>query len=159
FAQPMRWRADGTPDFGQPVIAGAPVPLPSGTPWQGMKEPRAWKFATDGQADFDYYGHHQYFAIDHDGLHLGIEPEVPVNEYRTGEKLVLRDGDYRNLRVAAEFDVRGGGHDVGLLFRISRPAVGFDAQRGYFAGVSKDRSHVVLGSMNGHGWREIATAP
>lgn len=29
-AQPIRWRPDGTPDFGIPVEYGAPVPVPSG---------------------------------------------------------------------------------------------------------------------------------
>jgi GH43 family beta-xylosidase len=159
YAQPMRWRSDGTPDFGQPVAAGAPVPIASGTPWQGMKDPRTWTFATDGQADFDYYGHHQYLSEEDSGLHLGVIPDTPVNAYRSGEKLVLRNGDYRDLRAVVDFDVRSGGHDVGLLFRVSRPAVGFDAQRGYFAGISTDRNSVVLGAMNGRTWREIGSAP
>ena len=65
FTQPIRWRADGTPDFGQPVPAAAPVPVPTGTPWRGISEAREWRFVSghDGQGDFDYYGHHQF--IDH----------------------------------------------------------------------------------------------
>ncbi len=159
YAQPMRWRADGTPDLGQPVPAAAPVPLPAGTPWRGVKDARAWRFATDGQADFDYYGHHQYFATESDGLHLGIIPTAPVNAYRSGEKLVLHDGDYRDFRAVVEFEVHEGAHDVGMIFRLTRPAVGFDAQRGYFAGLSTGRNTVVLGAMNGRSWHEIESAP
>jgi GH43 family beta-xylosidase len=29
-AQPIRWRADGMPEFGRPVAVGTPLPLPSG---------------------------------------------------------------------------------------------------------------------------------
>jgi GH43 family beta-xylosidase len=29
-AQPFQWRPDGTPDFGRPVPAGQPIPVPSG---------------------------------------------------------------------------------------------------------------------------------
>jgi GH43 family beta-xylosidase len=159
YAQPMRWRADGTPDLGQPVPPAAPVPLPSGTPWHGVNGPRTWRFAQSGQADFDYYGHHQYIDAAVDGLHVGTVPDAPVNAYRSGEKLVVRDGDYRDFRAALEFDVREGGHDVGLLFRVSRPGVGFDAMRGYFAGVSTERNSVVLGAMDGRSWREISNAP
>ena len=159
YAQPMRWRADGTPDLGQPVPAGAPVPIPTGTPSQDVRSARGWRFAVHGQDDFDYYGHHQYFSAAPDGLHLGVVPETPVNAYRSGEKVVLRDGDYRDLRAVAEFEVRDGSHDVGVVFRVTRPAVGFDALRGYFAGVSTGRSTAVLGAMNGLAWREIAVAP
>ncbi len=159
YAQPMRWRSDGTPELGQPVPAGAPMPIPSGTPSEDLRSQRGWRFALHGQDDFDYYGHHQYFAAESDGLHLGRVPEHPVNEYRSGEKIVLRDGDYRDVRVVAEFEVLDGSHDVGLIFRVTRPGVGFDALRGYFAGVSTGRSTVVLGAMNGLSWREIAVAP
>jgi GH43 family beta-xylosidase len=31
-AQPFTWRADGSPDFGEPVAAGVALPVPSGEP-------------------------------------------------------------------------------------------------------------------------------
>jgi len=159
YAQPMAWRADGLPELGQPVPAAAPVPMPSGPMGPAQVAAREWRFSRDGQDGFDYYGHHQYFSVDARGMHLGVVPARPVNEYRSGEKLVVRDGDYRDLRLVADFAVLDGSHDVGVIFRVSRPAVGFDALRGYFVGVSTGRSTVVLGAMNGHGWREIAIAP
>lgn len=158
YVQPMRWRADGVPALGQPVPAGAAVPVPSGTPASPVRTAGSWRFGTSGQDDFDYFGHHQYFAVEPDGLHLGVVPEEPVNAYRSGEKVVLRDGDYGDFSAVLEFDVKDGSHDVGLVFRVTRPAVGFDAMRGYFAGVSTGRQTVVLGAMDGHSWREIASA-
>ncbi len=159
YVQPMRWTTDGSPSFGQPVPAGAPVPLPAGTPTSAVSTASTWRFQTAGQDGFDYYGHHQYVAVQPDGLHLGIVPQVPVNAYRSGEKVVARDGVYGDFRAVVEFHVRGGSHDVGMVFRVTRPAVGFDALRGYFAGISTGRNTVVLGAMDGRSWREIAVAP
>lgn len=159
YVQPMRWRSDGTPNLGQPVPSGAPVPVAAGTPGAAIREARRWDFARTGQDGLDYYGHHQYFATEADGLHLGVLPAVPVNAYRSGEKVVVRDGVYSDFRAEVDFSVKNGSHDVGLVFRVSRPAVGFDAMRGYFAGVSTGRNTVVLGAMDGRSWREIAVAP
>lgn len=159
YVQPMRWRSDGTPSFGQPVPSGAPVPLPAGTVSAPFHDAASWRFGETGQDGFDYYGHHQYMAAELDGLHLGVVPAVPVNAYRSGEKVVLRDGSYGDFRAILEFHVKSGSHDVGLVFRVRRPAVGFDAMRGYFAGVSTGRNTVVLGAMDGRSWREIAVAP
>lgn len=159
YVQPMRWTADGSPVLGQPVPGGAPVPVPSGTPSPTIRDARSWRFTVDGQEGLDYYGHHQYFAAEADGLHLGAVPAAPVNAYRSGEKVVVRDGVYENFSAVADFRVVEGTHDVGIVFRVTRPAVGFDAMRGYFAGVSAGRSTVVLGAMNGLAWREIDVAP
>lgn len=160
FAQPMRFRTDDRPDLGgQPVPAGAPVPLPSGTPSHEVRSAHTWLFDSSGAEGFDYYGHHQFMATDGSGLHLGVVPAEPVNAYRSGEKVIVRDGDYRDFRAVLDFEIREGGHDAGLVFRVTRPAVGFDAQRGYFAGLSAGRQAVVIGAMNGLGWRELGTAP
>ena len=100
----------------------------------GIKIAQSWRFASDGQEDFDYYGHHQYFAADADGLHLGRIPEAPVNAYRRGQKLVLRDGDYRDLKTVLEFDVRDGSHDVGLISGSLGPALASTRCAASFAG-------------------------
>lgn len=159
YVQPMRWRADGTPNLGQPVPAGAPVPVPAGGPATAIRDARRWDLTATGQEGLDYYGHHQYFAARPDGLHLGVIPAAPVNAYRSGEKVVVRDGVYSDFRAEVTFDVKDGSHDVGIIFRVTRAGVGFDAMRGYFAGVSTGRNTVVLGAMDGRGWREIAIAP
>jgi GH43 family beta-xylosidase len=161
FAQPMRWRADGRPDLGgEPVPAITPVALPTGL-GSSVTTARAWEFGGGDEAmdGLDYYGHHQYLRSEPDGLHVGQEPAHPVNEFRSGEKLVVRDGDYRDFVAELDIEVRANGHDVGLLLRTLRPAVGFDAQRGYFAGLSTLRQAVVIGAMDGTSWRELGAAP
>lgn len=61
----------------------------------------------------------------------------------------IYDGDVR-------IDYKNGG-DAGLLFRVSNPAIGTDAYRGYYAGISSIGS-VVLGRVN-NGWTELKRAP
>jgi hypothetical protein len=48
-----------------------------------------------------------------------------------------------------------GKRDAGLLFRCTLPAVGYDSQAGYFAGIIPGARKVVLGSTDGASWREI----
>ena len=48
--------------------------------------------------------------------------------------------------------------DAGLLFRTTRPTVGFDALRGYFSGLIPRSRMVVLGKTDGIRWTEIARA-
>ncbi|MBA3310661.1 MAG: glycoside hydrolase family 43 protein [Nocardioidaceae bacterium] len=159
--QPMRWRADGTPDLGCPVPPGEPLEVPSGTVRSPRMGPLSWDFAAgaDALGDFDYYGHHQFFESRNDGLHLGVVPPAPVNDYRSGEKVVLRDGDYGDLRASVAFGFVSGDRGVGLLFRTTAAGVGFDAQRGYFAGIVPRRRCVVLGAMDGSRFVQFAEAP
>ncbi|MGH3448975.1 MAG: family 43 glycosylhydrolase, partial [Nocardioidaceae bacterium] len=158
FAQPFTWSADDAPVLGEPVPPNEPLAVPAGTPIHPVDHAQSWDL-TDGRsstADFDYYGHHQFIDHDQTGVHLGIVPAVPINDYRSGEKLVLRDGVYGDARVTAVFRFVEGDRDVGLLFRASSPAVGFDAERGYLAAISPARGGVVLGKMDGAGWHELA---
>ncbi|MGH3361304.1 MAG: glycoside hydrolase family 43 protein [Nocardioides sp.] len=149
--QPMGWSADGAPDLGQPVAAGAPVREPTGTPHHPRSDGAAWAFGTDsdGLGDFDYYGHQQYVALEPDGLHLGRVPTPPVNAFRSGEKAVLRDGDYTDVRARARFRILSGDRAVGVLVRVTAPAVGFEAQRGYFAGWVPGNRRLVLRRTDG----------
>lgn len=105
-----------------------------------------------------YYGHRQALAASASATRLGVEPERPVNFYRSGEKLVLRDRSYDDLtaEVTIHFP-RSSGRDAGLLFRVTDCGVGFDAQAGYFAGVLRDDNRVVIGKMNGRTWQELAS--
>jgi GH43 family beta-xylosidase len=159
--QPMTWSADGTPVLGQPVAAGMALSEPSGTPLRRRSDAARWSFVSgvDGLADFDYYGHHQFFSLHADGLHLGEIPASPVNDYRSGEKVVLRGGDYADVRVKATFTLVEGSRASGVLFRVTGPAVGFDAQRGYFAAVVPRTGRLVLGRTDGRGWTELAATP
>lgn len=162
FAQPMAWRSDGIPDLGVPTQPGEALPVPPDTPDRARSDAQQWDFADpagDALADFDYYGHHQFIRPSSDGVHLGDEPAAPINAYRTGEKLMVRDGSYADLRVTASLRFMGGHQDAGVLFRTTAPSVGFDAQRGYFAGIVPGRQSLLLGKTNGRAWTELAHVP
>jgi len=45
-----------------------------------------------------------------------------------------------------------------LLFRTTGASVGYDAQRGYFAGLIPHTQLVVLGKTDGKRWQELARA-
>lgn len=157
--QPMSWSTEGQPELGQPVAAGVPLPEPSGTPHTPRRDAAAWDFGTGsaGLADFDYYGHQQFVSVESDGLHLGRVPAEPVNAYRSGEKVVLRDGRYADVRVTARFRVARTSRAVGILFRVTGPAVGFDAQRGYFAGWVPGTGRLVLRSFDGRSSTDLGS--
>lgn len=161
FIQPVSWADGGAPDLGTPVAPGEAIRVPSGSPLRSIGADRDWDFA--GQSsdirDFDYYGHHQFYEHGPDGLHLGRHPAQPVNAYRCGEKFVLRDALYSDLVVSTEFSFVEGDRAAGLLFRATGPAIGYDAQRGYFAGIVPRRNAIMLGMMDGTGWTQLAEAP
>ena len=155
--QPMGWSADGAPLLGVPAAAGAPLREPSGTPHTPRRDAFAWELDVDTRPlrALDYYGHQQYLALEPDGLHLGRPPERPVNAYRSGEKVVLRDGRYEDVRVSARFRVVDGDRAVGVLFRVTAPAVGLEAQRGYLAAWVPRTRRLVLRRADGSSWEEL----
>jgi hypothetical protein len=159
FAQPFQWTADGFPDFGKPVAAAIPLPLPSGEVVKLVNGQRQWNFqqASDLGA-FQYFGHHQLMELAAGRLHLGRMPEQRVNLFRSGEKLVVAGGRWRDFTASVRVTVLAGGRDAGLQFRCALPAVGYDAHNGYFAGIIPRTGKVVLGSMDGETWREMASA-
>ncbi|MBA3234267.1 MAG: glycoside hydrolase family 43 protein [Propionibacteriales bacterium] len=159
FVQPFGWDGEGAPVFGTPVSPGSPLALPAGTPRRLISDRRGWGFTSvDAIADFDYYGHHQFVDSATDGLHLGRVPTAPVNDYRSGEKVVLRDGAYADLAASATLTFVEGRRVAGLLFRTTAASVGYDAQRGYFTGIALDRQSLVLGKTDGREWTPLAEA-
>lgn len=156
YMQPLPWPGGDTPAFGEPVAAGEPVSAPTSTTNSPGEGERHWDFRDSAALDdFDYYGHHQFLACSDAGLDLGVEAENAVNGFRTGEKIVLRDGHYTDLRASVTLSTVSGERDVGLLFRTTQPALGFDAQCGYYAALSRIRKGVILGKMDGIVWKEI----
>lgn len=158
FVQPMAWTDDGLPDFGTPVARAEPLVEPAGTPHNPSTGQRQWAFSASAEAlaDFDYYGHHQMVETGAEGLHLGVVPAEPINDYRSGEKVVLRDGDYTDLELQASFRIVSGHRAVGVLFRATLPAVGYDAQRAYFAAVVPRRRRLLLAKTDGRSYVELA---
>lgn len=160
FMQPFRWTNNGLPSLGQPVTAGEPLSLPSGEKPAGTSDgPLSISF-TDGKipAGWSYFGHHQFLSADAEGLHLGTVPRAPINAYRSGEKLVFDGGHWGDADISTRLRIVDGDRDAGLLFHVTGPAVGYDAQRGYFAGLVPGGNRVILGLMDGKTWRELARA-
>jgi len=158
-AQPFRWTPEGLPDFGSPLASSSLLPAPSGE--GGAPAAAPWRAALASAADlaaFDYFGHHQFLQLQDGRLHLGIIPAEPVNEFRAGEKVVLANRYWQDLVCSVRVRVVDGMRDAGLLFRCTLPAVGYDSQEGYFAGIIPGARKVVLGSTDGASWRELGLA-
>ncbi|MCW1913106.1 glycoside hydrolase family 43 protein [Luteolibacter sp. GHJ8] len=158
FVQPFTFK-DGFPDFGQPVAPGSSIERPSGERLPSPKLPVALDLR--GGKDFgalSYYGHQQFLVLGKQGVELGAAPKDPVNDYRTGEKLVLDGGEFTDFTASTTIEFLKGERDAGLLLRVTDPSVGFDAQRGYFAGVIPGSKSVVFGKTDGTNWKEIARA-
>ncbi|MCA9058720.1 MAG: family 43 glycosylhydrolase, partial [Planctomycetaceae bacterium] len=162
FVQPFSFSTDGEPQFGAPVAPSVALPVPSGTvgPDQSVDASAGdWDLTTTPLPPlFTLYGHHQRILQDAAGLHLGIDPEDPVNDYRCGEKLLVTDRRFRNGTVSTHVRLEAGDRDAGVMFRVSGASVGYDAQRGYFAGIIPEANRVIVGRMDGSNWHEMARA-
>ena len=171
FVQPMHFRKDGFPEFSSPTAPGSPLDRPGGErihriPFVGDYSipefyPGFWPWH-----EWSYYGHHQMIRGGTHGPLLGSPRGQPVNLYRCGEKLVLNHAPAPDCHISVniEFHALDGREyrslrDAGILFRTSGPSVGYDAQRGYFAGLIPQTDLVILGATDGETWRELARAP
>ncbi len=162
FVQPMKFGPRGGPQFGTPVPPGQPLTRPSGEIADRIELPL--QIDLDQESDLEgwsYYGHHQFLQASAEGLHLGRIPERPVNDYRSGEKVVLQSRLPADFHAEVTIDFLGDGQsrDAGLLFRTTAASVGYDAQRGYFAGLIPRTGLAIFGLMDGRDWTEIARAP
>ncbi len=157
FIQPFTFDNKGIPNFGTPVAPGSKLPRPSGetTPAPAL----ALDFTKGHPKGLSYFGHLQFLDFGKNGLHLGGTSTDPVNPYRSGEKLVIDGGDFGDFEATTTMSFVKGDRDAGLLFRVSDPSVGFDAQSGYFAGLIPRDQMVILGKTDGMRWQEIARAP
>ncbi|MDA9840914.1 sulfatase-like hydrolase/transferase [Rubripirellula sp.] len=148
FAQPMKVGRRGFPLLDSPIDSGTVMIKPSGSPQNELPV----HFDS-----FRYFGHHQMFDFDADSIRLGILLEDPVNTYRSGEKVIFEGRVENDFRAAITIDFQGDQQagDGGLLFRVTGPAVGYDAQRGYFAGIVPRTNLLILGKMDGERWQEM----
>jgi GH43 family beta-xylosidase len=159
--QPMSWTDNGYPVLGKALPRGADLALPALDPGSPRRDACSWDL-TDGTAwmdAFDYFGHHQFFAVSENGLELGVLPAEPVNDFRSAEKVVLRDGDFADVEVEATFSFVSGKHAVGILLRATGCAIGYAAQRGYFAALAPDRHALMIGKTDGATWTVIEERP
>ncbi|MEM7312221.1 MAG: sulfatase-like hydrolase/transferase [Planctomycetota bacterium] len=151
FVQPMQVAKNGLPLFGKPVQPGTVLKKPSGDPTA--------KAAFSPQS-FDYFGHHQYLSRDADAIRLGNLSGKPINEYRSGEKVIFNGVVSKDFQVEVQIKFHGDqqSRDAGILFRTTAASVGYDAQRGYFAGLIPRTQLVILGRTDGKNWLELARA-
>lgn len=157
FVQPFQFASDGTPRFGKPIAAGVALDRPSGEPDPQPGTQQQNPLTTQRPpAGMSYLGHHQMIDLRSDGLHLGINVEKPINDYRSGEKVVWTEQIWDDFRASATIRFEQGQRDAGILFRSSGNSIGYDAQRGYFAGIVPQSGIVVLGRTDGSTWSELA---
>ena len=153
FVQPFKFAKDGRPLFGRPLPAGQVHPRPAGEKTSQLKLP----YQSDLRSDHTFYGHHQFYKLTEAGLRLGSLSSKAINDYRSGEKIVLNKQAPNDFSASVTLDFHNNrkGRGAGLLFRITAPSVGYDAHRGYFVGVKPSENAVLLGKMDGTGWQEL----
>jgi GH43 family beta-xylosidase len=160
FAQRFSWDASGLPAFGRPVASGQLLPAPSGEIVHNVTGRRHFEFTNAADLDnWSYFGHHQFVHVEGGKLHLGELCEAPVNEFRSGEKVVFEGGLWTNFTLTARVAMTEEHGQAGLLFRVSTPFVGYSGQRGYFAGINFGTKTLMLGFTDGKAWRRIASMP
>ena len=71
-----------------------------------------------------------------------------------GFKALVEEARYANVRFEATITPPPTG-DAGIIFRVSRPAIGADAYEGYYAGISADRNQVIVGAADGRNWAPL----
>lgn len=149
----------GGPGAVAPLPPGPALRAPAGAPsttLDGATLPRRWDFtsptdARDALAGLDVLAHHQLVARD-GGLVLGRVPSEPVNAYRCGEKVVLRDGAVTDVEVRVRLAPVEGAHrrgSAGVLLRVTGCALGHHAQRGYYLGYDLRRRELVVERHDG----------
>ena len=150
FTQSMRVGRKGFPLFEKPVQSGEVLKKPSGDAAE----------AIFSKESFDYFGHHQYLSTDGQSIRLGKVPDSPINEYRSGEKVIFTGTVAKNFKAEVSIDFLGNAQarDAGILFRTTGASVGYDSQRGYFAGLIPHTQLVILGKTDGRRWQELARA-
>lgn len=164
--QPMDVKENGEPDLGQPHDPAELLEQPSGTLSLGqpLESSKTWSPMAQG-ADYAYYGHHQFIQDQQWGtaaarLRLGQAPDDPINDYRSGEKVLFapRVAGVFHLQTVIDFQGNQQSRDAGLLFCCQRPAVGYDSQQAYFAGLIPQTGLVILGKTDGKNWQELGRA-
>ncbi|MEO2013721.1 MAG: family 43 glycosylhydrolase [Fuerstiella sp.] len=150
--QPMRVGKRGFPVFGEPFEPGIPMNRPADDTTGKV---------SGSTASFRYFGHHQFMTHEGEVIHLGRVPNEPINDYRCGEKVVFDQRAPNDMEAEVMIDFLGNNEsrDAGVLFRCTGASVGYDAQRGYFAGLIPKTGLVILGKTDGNQWTELARTP
>ncbi len=145
FIQPMTFKEwDLSPDLGRPVdrLQGLARPAGEALPAQLTTSLSINLAQADALDSFRYYGHHQRIESGAEGIALGVSPEAPVNDFRTGEKLVLREVAPSARSISASFKFLESDAEqasAGIAFSSSGHALGRFAMDGYYAYIAPAR--------------------
>jgi hypothetical protein len=154
--QKFTFNADGSPNFGKAIDAGVPLKKPSGEKVATTGKHFEDSFEDDNWNNWCYYGYNRFVDVNDGKFVLGINPGWGIaNNYRSGEKAVVRDLIWNNFTLEVKVRVVEGNRDAGLIFRVQHPSVGYDAFKGYFAGIIPGSNKAVLGKMDGARWHEL----
>lgn len=156
--QPFTWGRGG-PDFGRPVPAGVPLPVPSGEPSNVRGRQFSDRFEEGRWDDWVYYGYNRFISIHDEALSLNsYSGEHMANSFPMGDKALIRGREWEDFTLSTRIRILEGDGEAGLLFRASNPAVGLHAVEGYYAALRPAEDAVVLVLMNGETWSEFARA-
>ncbi|MGF7082817.1 family 16 glycoside hydrolase [Mucilaginibacter sp. UYCu711] len=73
-----------------------------------------------------------------------------------GSKIVATGTNFTDFIYTADVKVTSPG-DAGLMFRVSDPAIGANAYKGYYVGLNPVKGTLELGKANGKEWKVLAS--
>jgi hypothetical protein len=76
---------------------------------------------------------------------------------RTGSKIIATGTDFADFSYTADVAVNAVG-DAGLMFRVSDPAIGSEAYKGYYLGLNPNSGTIELGKASAGKWIVIKSA-
>lgn len=74
-----------------------------------------------------------------------------------GSKIIATGTDFSDFTYQADVNVNTAG-DAGLMFRVSDPAIGADAYKGYYVGINPISGNIELGKASNQKWVVISSA-
>ena len=74
---------------------------------------------------------------------------------RSGSKIVATGTNFKDFDYTADVAVNATG-DAGLMFRVSDPAIGSEAYKGYYLGLNPTKGTIELGKASNGKWTVIA---
>lgn len=155
--QPFTFHADGSPYFGEPADLGTVFENPAGEPLPRRGTFFADDFTNNRWDNWSHYGYNRFIDVQDGRLMVGCNPGWGIaNNYRSGEKAIVRDLIWDDFMLTTRVRIADGHRDAGVIFRVQHPALGYDAMKGYFAGLIPGTQKAVLGRMDGTSWTQIA---
>ncbi|RZK19243.1 MAG: DUF1080 domain-containing protein [Pedobacter sp.] len=74
-----------------------------------------------------------------------------------GAKYVANNTNFKDFTYQADIKINTAG-DAGLIFRVTNPAIGADAYKGYYVGSSASGKNIQIGKANGYEWKVLKSS-